>query len=174
MQTQVTQVVQIDRMESAKLKIQSTQYIVQCRKYTMQRTKYTGKAKVKHPYVHMYACFIVYACMYEVWGLLADALVLGNHVLLGLLPLVPVVQHDLLALGDHALQLLVIELVVVVLDPGGEVVPVRVQVQDHVVGGDVDLLSAGTLPHLQQLVVLVPQGTVQLGLQVGLPVLHDT
>ena len=36
-------------------------------------------------------------------GLLADALVLGNHVLLGLLPPVPVVQQDLLALGDDGL-----------------------------------------------------------------------
>ena len=103
-------------------------------------------------------------------GLLADALVLGNHVLLGLLPPVPVVQHDPPALGDDGVQLLVSQVAVVVLDPGGEVVPVRVQVQDHGVAGDVDLLSAGTLPHLQQLVVLVPQGRVELGLQVGLPV----
>ena len=103
-------------------------------------------------------------------GLLADALVLGNHVLLGLLPPVPVVQQDLLALGDDGVLLLVSEVAVVVLDPGGEVVPVRVQPQDHGVGGELDLLSAGTLPHLQQLVVLVPQGRVELGLQVGLPV----
>ena len=41
-------------------------------------------------------------------GLLADALVLGNHVLLGLLPPVPVVQQDLLALGDDGVLLLVI------------------------------------------------------------------
>ena len=103
-------------------------------------------------------------------GLLADALVLGNHVLLGLLPPVPVVQQDLPALGDHGLQLQVIVVHVVVLDPGGELVLVRVQAQDHGVAGDLDLLSAGTLPHLQQLVVLVPQGRVELGLQVGLPV----
>jgi hypothetical protein len=43
-----------------------------------------------------------------------------------------------------------------------------------VVGGHVDLIKAGTLPHLEQLVVLEPHGTVQLGLQVGLPILHDT
>lgn len=112
--------------------------------------------------------------MYEVGGLLADALVLGNHVLLGLLPLVPVLQQDLLALDDQVLQVHVIQVDVVLLDPGVEVVPVRVQVQDHVVGGHVDLLKAGTLPHLEQLVVLEPQGTVQLVLQVGLPILHDT
>ncbi len=35
--------------------------------------------------------------------------------------------------------------------------------------GDVDLISAGTLPHLEQLVVLVQQGRVELGLQVSLP-----
>ena len=102
-------------------------------------------------------------------GLLADALVLGNHVLLGLLKPVPVVQQDPVALGDDGVLLLVSEVAVVVLDPGGEVVPVRVQAQDHGVAGDVDLLSAGTLPHLQQLVVLVPQGRVELGLQEGLP-----
>ena len=49
-------------------------------------------------------------------GLLADALVLGNHVLIGLLPPVPVVQHHLLALGDDGIQLLVSEVVVVALD----------------------------------------------------------
>ena len=97
-------------------------------------------------------------------GLLADALVLGNHVLTGLLPPVPVVQHHLLALGDDGIQLLVSEVAVVVLDPGGELVPVRVQAQDHAFAGDVDLISAGTLPHLQQLVVLVQQGRVELGL----------
>ena len=48
-------------------------------------------------------------------GLLADALVLGNHVLTGLLPLVPVVQHHLLALGDDGIQLLVSEVAAVVL-----------------------------------------------------------
>ena len=47
---------------------------------------------------------------------------------------------------------------------------VRVQAQDHGLAGDIDLISAGTLPHLQQLVVLVPQGRLELGLQVGLPV----
>ena len=45
-------------------------------------------------------------------GLLADALVLGNHVLTGLLPPVPVVQHHLLALGDGGVQLLVSEVAV--------------------------------------------------------------
>ena len=102
-------------------------------------------------------------------GLLADDLVLGNHVLTGLLPPVPVVQHHILALGDDGIQLLVSEVAVVVLDPGGELVPVKVQAQYHAFAGDVDLISAGTLPHLQQLVVLVPQGRVELGLQVSLP-----
>ena len=88
-------------------------------------------------------------------GLIADALVLGKHVLIGLLPPAPVVQHDLIALGDEGIQLLVSEVAVVVLGPGGELVPVRVQAQDHGVAGDVDLISAGTLPHIQQLVVLV-------------------
>ena len=97
-------------------------------------------------------------------GLLADALVLGKHVLTGLLPPVPVVQHHLLALGDDGIQLLVSEVAVVVLGPSGELVPVKVQAQDHGAAGDVDLTSAGTLPHLQQLVVLVPQGRVELGL----------
>ena len=49
-------------------------------------------------------------------GLIADALVLGNHVLTGLLPLVPVVQHHILALGDDGIQLLVSEVAVVALD----------------------------------------------------------
>ncbi len=64
-------------------------------------------------------------------GLLADALALGNHVRTGLLPPVPVVQHHILALGEDEIQLLVSEVAVVVLDPGGELVPVRVQAQDH-------------------------------------------
>ena len=64
-------------------------------------------------------------------GLLADALVLGNHVLTGLLPPVPVVQHHLLALGDDDVHLLVSEVAVVVLGPGGELVNVKVQAQDH-------------------------------------------
>jgi len=49
-------------------------------------------------------------------GLLADALVLGNSVLTGLLPPVPVAQHHLLALGDDGIQLLVSEVAVLVLD----------------------------------------------------------
>ena len=102
-------------------------------------------------------------------GLLADALVLGNHVLTGLLPPVPVAQHHILALGDDGIQLLVSEVAVVVLDPGGDLVLVRVQAQDHAFVGDVDLISAGTLPDLQHIVLLVPQGRVELGLQVSLP-----
>ncbi len=102
-------------------------------------------------------------------GLLADALALGNNVLTGLLPPVPVVQHFIIALGDDGIQLLVSEVAVVALDPDGELVPVRVQAEDHAFAGDVDLISEGTLPHLQQLVVLVPQGRVELGLQVSLP-----
>ena len=65
-------------------------------------------------------------------GLLAHALVLGKRVLTGLMPPVPVVQHHLLALGYDGIQLLVSEVAVVVLDPSGELVPVRVQAQDHV------------------------------------------
>jgi hypothetical protein len=70
-------------------------------------------------------------------GLLADALVLGKHVLTGLLPPVPVVQRHSPALGDDGVQLLVSEVAVVVLGPGGELVPVRVQAQDHAFAGDV-------------------------------------
>ena len=87
-------------------------------------------------------------------GLLADALVLGNHILTGLLPHVPVVQHHLLALGDDGIQLLVSEVAVVVLDPGGELVPAKVQAQCHAFAGDVDLISAGTLPPSYLLLVV--------------------